>query len=102
MPVAIALILGVLLFAAFLVGIFWALVVLVPFYAYVGFALYWVWKSARKQANVTAAMQREAERQRSFNDQEMRAWNASIEKNQRNAAKRERTLRRFDQTRDPP
>ncbi|WP_441237145.1 hypothetical protein [Bradyrhizobium sp. 930_D9_N1_4] len=102
MHVAIALVLGVLLFAAFMVGLFWALVVMVPFYACVGLAIYFVWKSARTQANVTATLQREAERQRSFNEQEMRAWNASIEKNRRNATKRERALRRFDQTRDAP
>lgn len=45
MPVAIALIFCVVIFAVLLVGIAWALAVLVPFYAYVGLAIYLVWKS---------------------------------------------------------
>lgn len=49
MPVAIALIFCVVLFAVLLVGIAWALAVLVPFYAYVGLAIYLVWKSSRRQ-----------------------------------------------------
>ena len=73
-PLAIALIFCVVLFAVFLVGIAWALAVLVPFYAYVGLAIYLVWKSARRQADVETAVARDAERQRSFNDREMRAW----------------------------
>lgn len=98
--VAIALVLMVVISAVFLVGILWALLVLIPFYAYVGLAVYLVWRGARKQTEVTAAMRRESLRQRSFNDQEMRAWRAVLEKDQHNETKRERALRRFDRSRD--
>ena len=103
MPLAIALIFCVVLFAVFLVGVAWALAVLVPFYAYVGLAIYLVWKSARRQADVEAAVARDAERQRSFNEREMRAWNALIEKGSAQLAKHERALGRPDQAGgDPP
>ena len=36
MPVAIALIIGVVVLVASLIGLLWAIVFLVPFYAYVG------------------------------------------------------------------
>lgn len=103
MPLALAFIFCVVLFAVFLVGIAWALAVLVPFYAYVGLAIYFVWKSARRQADVEAAVVRDAERQRSFNDREMRAWNALIEKGSAQLARRERAPGRLDQAGgDPP
>ena len=52
MPVVIALIFCMVLFAA----------VLVPFYAYVGLAIYLVWKRARRKADVEAAVARAAVR----------------------------------------
>ncbi|TFW52289.1 hypothetical protein CT676_42620 [Bradyrhizobium sp. MOS001] len=102
MPLAIALIFCVVLFAVLLVGIAWALAVLVPFYTYVGLAIYLVWRSARRQAGVEAAVARDAERQRSFNDREMRAWNAVNEKGQL-MAKHERARGQSDEAGgDPP
>ena len=47
MPAAIALISGVIIFAIFLIGIVWALFVLVPFYAYVGVSMFLIWRSAK-------------------------------------------------------
>ena len=85
MPAAIALISGVIIFAIFLIGVVWALFVLVPFYAYVGVSMFLIWRSARRQAEQAAALQREVRRQRFFNDQEMQAWTASIEKDERSA-----------------
>ena len=102
MPVAIALIIGVVFLAICLVGILWTLVFLIPFYAYVGIAVYLVWRSGRKQADLAASVEREAERQRQFNGQEMRAWRASFEGNQRNISRREKALRNFDNSRDRP
>jgi hypothetical protein len=92
MPLAIALIFCVVLFAA----------VLVPFYAYVGLAIYLVWKRARRKADVKAAVARDAERQRSFNDREMRAWNAVNEKGQLNVAKSEQATPILQRRRDDP
>ncbi|KJC36696.1 hypothetical protein UB31_35485 [Bradyrhizobium sp. LTSP849] len=80
MPAVIALITGIIIFAVFLVGVVWALFILVPFYAYVGVSVFLIWRSAQKQAELVAAIQREARIQRSFKDQGMRAWTASIEK----------------------
>jgi hypothetical protein len=102
MPVAIALTFGVVLLAVCLIGIFWTLVFLVPFYAYVGAAVYLIWRSRREESALAESFEREAERQRQFNDQEMRAWRSSLESNQRNNSKREKALRNFDKSRDPP
>jgi uncharacterized iron-regulated membrane protein len=102
-PVAIIIIIvGVVLIAVALIGLIWSVLVIVPFYAFVGGAAFLIWRNRRKQAEIAASVQREAERQRLFNEQEQRAWLASLEKQQRSAAKRERMLRQFDSTRTPP
>jgi uncharacterized membrane protein YbaN (DUF454 family) len=64
MPVAIALIVGVVVLAIALIGIVWPMVVLLPFYLYIAVAIYLVWRSNRKHADLSASVQREAEMQR--------------------------------------
>ena len=88
MPVAITLIVGVVVLTIALVGIVWAMLVLVPFYAYLAIAIYLMWRSNRKHAELSEAIQREAERQRLFNEQEMRAWRRVIETEDRAASTR--------------
>ncbi|MBN8991638.1 MAG: hypothetical protein J0H42_25655 [Rhizobiales bacterium] len=103
MPVAIALIIGVVVLAVALVGLVWAVIVLLPFYAYVAIVVYLIWRSNRKHADLAASVKREADLQRHFNEQEMRAWRRSLEEDKsRTASRRERILRRFDEARDPP
>ena len=65
MPVvaAMVLILGVVVFAIALIGLVWAIVFLLPFYAYVGIAVYLVWRSNRRKAELEATIVREVERQ---------------------------------------
>ena len=103
MPVAVAmvLILGVVVFAIALIGLVWAIVFLLPFYAYVGIAVYLVWRSNRRKAELEASIVREVERQRLFNEQEMRAWRSSLE-DERQKPPAEDVLRRFDTPRDQP
>ncbi|MBR1154607.1 hypothetical protein [Bradyrhizobium sp. JYMT SZCCT0428] len=101
MPVAIALIAGVLVLAIALIGLVWAIIFLLPFYAYVALAVYLVRRSNRAQADLSASVEREAARQRRFNEQEMRAWNSSIEHDSRAASGRKKVVRRFDNERDP-
>jgi membrane protein implicated in regulation of membrane protease activity len=101
-PVVVIIIVGVVLVAIALIGLVWAVLVLVTFYAFVGIAVFLIWRTRRKQAEIAASVQREAERQRLFNEQEQRAWQASLLKQRRNADKRERMLRQFDSTRVPP
>jgi hypothetical protein len=72
MPVAIALIVGVVVLATALIGLVWAMIFLLPFYASVALAFYLVWRSNRKHAQLSASVEREADRQRLFNEQEMR------------------------------
>jgi membrane protein implicated in regulation of membrane protease activity len=102
MPVAMALIFGVMVLAIWLIGVLWAIALLILFSAYIGLAVYLVWRSKRKHAELAESLQREAERERQFNEQEMRAWRDSLERDRRNASRRERALRSFDSTRDPP
>ena len=102
MPFAIALVVGVLLLAAVFFGVLWILIYLVPLYVYVGAAAYLIWRTRRRESDLHASVRRDAEQQRLFNDQEMRAWQATLGKHQRNAAKREKALRNFDRSRDPP
>jgi|ERR1700733_10178567 hypothetical protein len=102
MPVAMALIVGVVVLAVFLVGILWALALLIPFYVYIGLAAYLVWRGQKKEAELAESVEREIERQRLFNEQELRAWRNSLEKERQSASRRERALRNFDRTRDPP
>jgi biopolymer transport protein ExbB/TolQ len=101
-PFAIALIFGVLLLAAVFFSVLWVLIFLVPLYVYTGAAAYLIWRTRRRESDLHASVRREAEQQRLFNEQEMRAWQATLGKNQRNAAKREKALRDFDRSRDPP
>ena len=89
MPVAIALVVGVVVLAIALIGLVWAMIFLLPFYAYVAAAVYLVWRSNRKHADLAASVAREAERQRLFNEQEMRAWR-SVEMDSRAASRREK------------
>ena len=101
MPVAIALIVGVVVLATALIGLVWAMIFLLPFYAYVALAFYLVWRSNRKHAQLSASVEQEAERQRLFNEQEMRAWRSSFEEESRAASRREKVLRRFNSARGP-
>jgi uncharacterized iron-regulated membrane protein len=101
-PVVIVIIVGIMLIAVALIGLIWSVLLLVPFYAFVGGAVFLVWRGRRQQAEIADAVEHEAERQRLFNEQEQRAWQASLQKQQRIATKREKMLRRFDSTRDPP
>jgi hypothetical protein len=100
MPVALALVFGVAVLAVLLIGILWSLAFLLV-YAYIGAAIYLIWRSKRKEAELVESMVREAERQRLFNEQEMRAWRDTLGKEQPNASRRENSLRSFDRTRDP-
>ena len=59
MPVAIALIVGVVVLATALIGLLWAMIFLLPFYAYVALAFYLVWRSNRKHAQLSASVERE-------------------------------------------
>ena len=102
MPVAIALILGVVLIAVCLIGFLWALIFLVPFYAWIAAAAYLMWRSKRAEDALEASVKQEAERQRLFNEQEMRAWRASLETERRNDNRRNKVLRSIDRSRDPP
>jgi hypothetical protein len=102
MPVAIALILAVVLIAVCLIGFLWTLILLVPFYAWIAVAAYLMWRSKQAEDALAASVEQEAERQRRFNDQEMRAWRASIEIERRNDGRRNKVLRSLDRSRDPP
>ncbi len=55
MPVALALIVGIVMLAAILLGLLWAVAILLPFYAIVAAALYWIWRSNRKFADLSAS-----------------------------------------------
>jgi hypothetical protein len=102
MPVAIALIIGVIVLAVALVGLVWAVIVLLPFYAYIAIVVYVIWRSNRKHADLSASVEREADLQRHFDEQEMRAWHRSLEEDKsRTASRQEKILRRFDNTHDP-
>ncbi len=79
MPVAIALIIGVVVLATALIGLLWAMAVLLPFYAYIAAAAFLVVRSERRHADLSASVEREVAAQRRFNEQEMRAWNTSLE-----------------------
>jgi hypothetical protein len=103
MPVAIALILGTALVAlVVVVQLIWALLVLIPLYVHFALAIFLVLRSRRRQAEADAFVTREAERQRSLNEQEFKAWKAAADGSSRNAAKRNRALRQFDENRNPP
>jgi hypothetical protein len=80
-PLAIALIAGVVVLAAVLLGILWALIFLIPFYVYAGAAVYLVWRARRRESDLQASVRREAEQQRTLNDQEMRAWQGALGQN---------------------
>ena len=104
MPIAIAMMVVAVVIAIAIIGLLWAMVIMLPLYAYFAAAVYLVWRSnrneAERQADKSAWLKREAERQRLFNEQELRAWYSSIEKDSRTASKREKVLRRFDSARD--
>jgi hypothetical protein len=103
MPVAIALIFGTALLAVVLVvQLIWALLILIPLYVYFALAIFLVLRSRRRQAEADASVAREAERQRLLNEQEFRAWKAAADGARRNADKRNRALRQFDENRNPP
>ena len=100
MPIAIALIVVAVVLTMALIGLIWAVIVLLG-YACAALAVYLIWRSNRRHAEMSASVQREADRQRLFNEQELRAWRRSIETAERSASRREKALRRFDSTRDP-
>jgi hypothetical protein len=80
-PFAIALIAGVVVLAAVLLGILWALIFLIPFYVYVGAAAYLIWRARRWESDLQASVRREAEQQKILNEQEMRAWQGALGQN---------------------
>jgi flagellar basal body-associated protein FliL len=84
MPVAIALILGAVTIAVCLIGFIWMVIVLLPFYAWVAAAAYFMWRSKRAEDALTATARQEADLRRQLNDQEIRAWHASINAERRN------------------
>ena len=98
MPVAVALFVGVVVLATVLIGLFWAMVILLPFYVYVAAAVFLIWRSNRRHADLSASVERSATRQRLLNEQEMRAWRNSLEDENR-AGREKQVRRRFD---DPP
>ena len=100
MPVAVALFVGVVVLATVLIGLFWAMVILLPFYVYVAAAIFLIWRTNRRHADLSASVERGAKRQRLLNEQEMRAWRNSLEIE--SGAGPEKQVRRFDSTRDPP
>ena len=100
MPVAVTLIVGVVVLATVLIGLFWAMVILLPFYVYVAAAVFLIWRSNRRHADLSASVERSAARQRLLNEQEMRAWRNSLENEDRTG--REKQVKRFDRTPDPP
>ncbi len=102
MPIAIALILVGGVLAVLRIGILWAIAFLLPFYAFIAVAAFLVWRGKQGDAEAAASVERDAERQRLFNEQEKEAWRASLEKDRRNTSKKEKALRNFDRTRDPP
>ena len=85
MPFVIALIAGVVILAAVLLGILWALIFLIPFYVYAGAAAYLVWRARRRELDLQASVWREAKQQRILNEQEMRAWQGALGTDQQNA-----------------
>jgi predicted Holliday junction resolvase-like endonuclease len=101
MPIALVLIFVVVVVAVCLIGILWALAFLIPFYASIAAAVYFLWRSRKNEAELVNSAHREAERQRLFNEQEMRAWRASLEIERRNSSKREKVLRSLDKARGP-
>jgi hypothetical protein len=58
MPVAITLNFGVVVLAVCLIGILWTLALLRPFYAYIGAAVYLIWRSRRKEAELAKSVER--------------------------------------------
>jgi hypothetical protein len=102
MPIAIALILLVILLAVVLIGVIWSLFLLTPFYAVAGIAVYFLWRGDRNRKNMDALTEREAEKQRLYNEQEMNAWRAVVEKDHRDALKRDRLTRSIKKSRDLP
>lgn len=75
---------------------------MLPFYAYVAAAVYLVWRINRREADLLASLKRDIDKQKQFNEQEMRAWQKSLEKDRRSDLKRVEALRRFDNSRGPP
>ena len=101
MPVAIALIILVVVLAVCLIGILWTLIFVIPFYAAVGIVVCVLWRVSRNQRHMATFVQREAERQRLLNEQEMNAWRSAIERDRRDASKPDRVQRSIDRSRDP-
>jgi hypothetical protein len=99
MPVAIALIFGVAVLAVCLIGILWTLALLLPFYAYIGAAVYLIWRGKQKEAELAKSFERETLKERLFNEQELRAWQDSLEKDRKNLSPREKALCSFGRTR---
>lgn len=100
MSVVIVLIIAVVILAVWLIGFLWSLMLLMPFYAFIGVAVYFLWRMKRKQTEIAMSVEREAARQRLFNEQEMNAWRSAVEKDQRSKLKRDRILRSIDRSRD--
>src|ERR1700761_2205960 len=101
MPVAVALFVVAVFLTICLFGILWSLLFLMPFYAIVGVAVIFLWRIKRHQKAIARSVERDAERQRRFNEQETNAWRSAIENDDKNTSKRDRILRSIDRSRDP-
>ena len=84
MPIAVALILILAVFAVCLIYFLWTLVLLIPVYALIAAAGYFAWSRWSNKSASAVSIQQEAEDQRRLNEQEMRAWHASLEIERRN------------------
>lgn len=88
-------------FVLVLIGLVWVLVLCTPFFIMAGAAVYFIVRSNRRRADMTAFTARETERQRLLNVQEYNAWRSAVDETRRKASRREKALRQFDSTRDP-
>jgi hypothetical protein len=94
-PVAIAIIFGVLMLAVRLIGFLWVLALLLPFYAYIGAAIYLIRRARRINSRLMETLEREIERQRLLNEQEMRAWRGSPRERERERERERDETRRL-------
>jgi predicted membrane-bound mannosyltransferase len=90
------------LLALVLVGAVWTVVAITPVGVFATVAIFIVVRSKRRQAAIADALSRAADRERELNRQEFAAWREFAEEERQREARRQRALRKFDSTRDPP
>ena len=83
-----------------LIGLAWTLFLLTPYYLVIGVVIYIVVRSKRRQAELAASVEIEAEWQRRLNAQELKAWHDAVDYRQKQLSKRETDLQRFDRRND--